>query len=390
MNTDIIQQYLQEHEIDGWLMADFHGRNTVALGIWNITDTLTRRTFVWIPASGQPVALVHRIEASKFSALPVRFIPFSGYQQLESELADLLKGCGRIAMEYSPMGRLPYVGLVEAGTIELIRSFDIEIVSSADMVARFLAALSVEQIATARMAAHNLYEIKDAAFALISKALADNSPITEYDVHRFILDKFEEYDMTTAFGPNCSVGAHAGDPHYEPTEEDSATIERGQIVLIDLWGKLKHEHGVYADITWMAFAGTAGEIPEEYSRLFSIVIKARDTAVQFLRDNIDKRPVAGYEVDDACRAVFAEAGLADHFIHRTGHSIAADEHGPGPNIDNLETEDRRKLQRGHLFSIEPGLYFDDFGMRSEIDVLIGRDGVEILTLPLQTTIQPLL
>lgn len=386
MNIEQIQAYLNEHDLDGWLMADFHGRNDIAMRMLGITGMVTRRSFYFIPSDGEPTALVHNIEAAKFTAVPGAVKLYSGYKQLESELHSLLHNVNRIAMEYSPMGRLPYVGLVEAGTIELIRDLGPEIVSSADMVALFMAALTPEQMAMARMAARNLIEIKDQTFEFIRTSLTDNKSITEHDVCEFIRGKFDEYDMETGSGPNCSVDSHAGDPHYEPSENNSAVIKKGQLILVDMWARIKHDDAVYGDITWMAFAGSKDEIPAKYVEMFAVLVKARDRAVAFLRENIDNRPVYGYEVDDACREVIEKAGYGQYFVHRTGHSITTSEHGSGPNIDNLETEDRRKLQKGHLFSIEPGIYMTDCGFRTEIDVLIGHDGVEIVSLPLQTEI----
>lgn len=390
MDLSGIQTWLQQHELDGWLMADFHARNGIATQFWGIDGMLTRRSFYFIPASGEPTGLVHAIEKAKFTGLPGKLIPFSAYTLLEQELTDLLKDCRRVAMEYSPNGRLPYIGLVDAGTIEFIKSLGIEIVSSADLVANFQARLSVEEIAMHRMAAANLIKIKDETFAHISETLRNQARLTEYDVVRYMLDRFEHYDMHTESGPNCSVGAHAGDPHYEPSAEGSSVIEPGQLVLIDLWAKLKRPDSVYGDITWMAFAGREHEIPAEYKTLFAAVTAGRDKAVSFLRENIEKRPVYGYEVDDACRGSIRAAGYGPQFVHRTGHSITWDIHGQGPNIDNLETEDRRRLQKGHLFSIEPGLYSNQYGFRSEIDVLVGHEGIEITTLPLQSGIVPLL
>lgn len=389
MRIEEIQQYLRDHNWDGWLLADFHGRNDIAVGLWKIGSMLTRRAFYFIPAEGAPTALVNPVEADKFAGLPGEVIAYKGYVGLEKELARLLKRCERVAMEYSDKGRLPYIGLVDAGTIELVRSFGVEPVSSADLVAHFQARLSAEQIATHRMAARNLVEIVQAAHGHIAEELTYERPLTEYDVVQFILRKFDEYDMTTEDGPNCSVEGNAGNPHYEPTEEKSLTIRRGQLILIDMWAKIKADQAVYADITWMAFAGTRSEIPREYAKIFGTLVSARDAAVEYLRQHIGSRPVFGAEVDDACRAVIEKAGLGEFFTHRTGHSIATSVHGPGPNIDNLETEDRRKLQKGHLFSIEPGIYKKDCGFRTEIDCLIGHEGAEVTTLPMQTEIKPL-
>jgi Xaa-Pro aminopeptidase len=389
MEINEIQDYLVKHELDGWLMADFHARNTVAISTLGIKGMLTRRSFYFIPVDGEPIAVVHAIEKEKFKDLPGTLYAYSNYRQLEAKLKDMLSIAYRVAMEYSPKGRLPYIGLVDAGTIELVRECGVEIVSSADLVAHFQARLSAEQIALHRMAARNLIEIKELAFEFIAEALKENRRITEYDVCLFMRDQFETFDMETSSGPNCSVDAHAGDPHYEPSEDGSAEIKRGQLVLFDIWAKVKHEQGIYGDITWMGFTGTKDEIPEKYVKVFEVLASARDKAVAFLRENIDKQPVYGYEVDDVCRGVVNAAGYGDNFTHRTGHSITTSEHGTGPNIDNLETEDRRKLQKGHLFSVEPGIYLPEWGLRTEIDVLIGHDGVEVTTLPLQTEIRPL-
>jgi Xaa-Pro aminopeptidase len=390
MNIAPIQSYLVEHGLDGWLLADFHGRNTIALTTLGLGAMLTRRAFYLIPATGEPIALVNPVEASKFAALPGRHIRYTGYKGLEQELGKLLKPGLRLAMEYSPKGRLPYIGLVDAGTIELVREYGVEIVSSADLVANFQARLSPDQITAHRTAARHLIEIVDAAFALISDHLKTGRRITEYDVCQFILARFEALGMMTEFNPNCSVGPHAGDNHYEPTAAHCVAIERGQIVLIDLWAKLKTPGAAYADITWMAFAGAKAEIPKRYNEVFVAVIAARDAAVTYLHEHLGQGPVYGAAVDDACRAVLQKAGYGANFTHRTGHSIAINEHGPGPNIDNLETEDHRELQPGHLFSIEPGAYFDDCGFRSEINCLITPTGCDVTTLPLQTEIRPLL
>jgi Xaa-Pro dipeptidase len=386
MDIAKIQDYLAEHKLDGWLMADFHARNSVAVQMLKLSGMVTRRSFYFIPAMGEPVGLVHAVEKSRFDDLPGKIIAYSGYRELEQELKSVLRGCGRIAMEYSSMGRLPYIGLVDYGTIELIKSFDVEVVSSADLVAHFQARLSPEQMAAHRIAANNVIEIKDGAFEFIKERLTAGQTISEYDLARFVLDQFDKYDMETHDSPICGVNGNAGNPHYEPTAERSAKINKGDLILLDLWGRIKHPEGVYADITWMAYAGTANEIPAQYRSLFGIVTEARDTAVAYLREHIGNRPVYGAEVDDACRKVIVDAGYGDYFTHRTGHSITGEGHGPGPNIDNLETEDTRKLQKGHLFSLEPGIYMDEVGFRSEINVLIGHDGVEITTLPMQTEI----
>ncbi len=392
MKTNIgeIQKYLKDVGLDGWLMADFHGRNEIAMETLGLTAHLTRRMFYYIPASGEPTGLVHKVERDKFDNLPGKITAYSSYRVLETELASMIGGSKKIAMEYSQQGRLPYIGLVDAGTIELIRALGVEIVSSADIVAHFQARLTDDQIALHRRAAKHMLDIKTAAFDQIAAAVGNGRSINEFDVVSFILDQFDKQNMETDFSPICAVDANAGNPHYEPTAEKSATITKGQLVLIDLWAKLKEPAGTFADISWMAFTGTRDEIPERSVELFDVIARARDGAVKFINENIGSRPVYGSEVDDACRNVIAEAGYGENFVHRTGHSITTSVHGTGPNIDNLETEDRRELKPGHLFSIEPGIYFPDCGLRTEIDVLIVEGGCEVTTLPLQKEIASLL
>lgn len=389
MDIKNIQAYLNEHELDGWLLSDFHARNNIAVELLHLDGIVTRRSFYFIPAKGEPTGIVHAIEQDKFSSLPGELITYSAYKLMEKELASCLEGHKRLVMEYSPMGRLPYIGLVDAGTIELVKSFGIEIVSSADLVANFQARLTPEQIATHRIAANNLFEIKENTFDFIKKALNDKRTINEYDVVQYILGQFKKYDMTTAHPPICAVDSNAGNPHYEPSKDKSSFLKKEQLILLDIWAKVIHPRGVYGDITWMAYIGTADDIPKKHKQLFGIIVNARDTAVDYLRKHIDKQPVYGSEVDDVCRKVIKDAGYGEYFIHRTGHSITSTEHGPGPNIDNLETEDRRKLQKGHLFSIEPGIYMPDCGFRTEIDVLINYNGAEVTTIPIQTEITPL-
>ncbi len=384
-----IQSYLKDQKLDGWLLADFRSRNHIAMKLLAVEGMLTRRFFYFIPASGEPIALVHAIEQSKFTHLAGKQIPFSSYKLLEQELTKLLSGKKRIAMEYSRNSRLPYIGLVDAGTIELVRSFGVEILSSADMVSAFSARLTPEGMAMHRIAARNLIEVKDATFAFIAESLNKGKTINEYNVCEFMLEEFAKDDMMTDHGPHCGVDGNAGDPHYEPTAAKSATIKKGQLILIDLWAKIKKADSIYGDITWMGFAGTKGDIPPKYVEIFSVLTKARDAGVDFLRANIDKRLVYGSEVDDVVRKVITDAGYGPQFTHRTGHSVTDEVHGTGPNIDNLETEDTRALQKGHLFTIEPGIYASDYGFRTEINVLIGHEGVEVTTLPLQTEITPL-
>ncbi|MEE9442002.1 MAG: M24 family metallopeptidase [candidate division Zixibacteria bacterium] len=379
-----IQGELARLGLDGWLIYDFHGQNDIAVSFLELTGIITRRSFYFIPASGQPIAFIHNIEKKPFESLPGRKFYYSSYRLLEEELARELKGKKRLAMEYSEKGRLPYIGKVDAGTLELIRSFGVEVVTSADLVAKFDACLTPNQIIMQKEAAENINRVKDEAFALIKDRLNNSETITEYEVIRFIMDKFSRADMTTDHPPICAVGPNAGNPHYVPTAENCAEIKKDNLVLIDLWAKLQKPKSVFADITWMAYTGS--DLPDEYTKSFSLICMARDAAIDFLITNWGQKNIFGYQVDDVCRGVIAADDQGNYFTHRTGHSIAGSVHGPGPNIDNLETEDRRLLMPGHLFSIEPGLYYKDFGVRTEIDVLIDETGPVITTQPVQEEI----
>lgn len=385
-----IQSYLREHNLDGWLLADFHGYNRIAMDFLNVTGFVTRRMFYLIPADGDSICLVNPIEKNLYKHLPGEIRPCLGYKKVEAALAEILQGKKRIAMEYSPSGRLPYIGLVDAGTIELVSQHVKEIVTSADLIADFEARLTIEQVTLHRQAAKHVLTIKDRAFEYVANSLKNGSAITEYDVVQFVLGKFAENNMETDHAPICGVDGNAGNPHYESVKGKSTEIKKGQLLLLDLWGKLKQPKAVFADITWMAFCGQKEEIPRRLSDLFAIVAQARDAAVEYLHSNFGKKPLYGADADDACRNIINQTEYAKNFTHRTGHSIGVNVHGVGPNIDNLETEDRRILQSGHLFSIEPGIYLEDCGFRSEIDLLMTENGPEVTTLPLQTEITPLL
>jgi len=391
MNLEIskIQKTLKENKLDGWLLADFHGRNAIAVRFLGLKNLVTRRSFYFIPSEGEPIILANPIEKHLFEHLPGKLQLYFGYKNLESELSKMLKGHKKITMEYSPSGRLPYIGLVDAGTIELVRSSGVEIVSSSDLVSTFQARLDNDQIELHRRAAANVLNIKDQAFSFVRDSIEKGDSITEFDVVKFVLNKFDEFEMETDHGPICAVDSNAGNPHYEPTEKHSAKIGKGQLVLLDLWGKLKLPSGVFGDITWVAFTGSRSEIPKKLSDFFAIVVKARDAAVDYLEKNFGNKDLFGADVDDAVRKVITDACYGKYFVHRTGHSITTEVHGVGPNIDNLETEDRRVLQPGHLFSVEPGIYMEDCGFRSEINVLITENGPQVTTLPLQTELTAL-
>jgi Xaa-Pro dipeptidase len=388
LDLEQIRAFLKAEKLDGWLMADFHGRNTIAVDFLDLPSFLSRKSFYFIPSDGEPVALVHEIEKDRFQHLVGIKKTFSSYLRLEAMLKDILRNHRTIAMEYSSRGRLPYIGLVDAGTVELVRSLGVEIVSSADIVANFQARMTPEQVDMHRQAAAFVDYIKDRAFTFIRDSLKKKRFINERMVVLNIMRRFEENGLTSDFPPICAVDRNISNPHYQPTESKASVIVRGSLILIDLWAKLKASRSVYADITWMAYAGV--EVPKKYAEIFSIVRSARDAAVDFIKKTFPLRPMFGYEVDDVCRRVIDRAGYGDFFFHRTGHSILEHVHGPGPNIDNLESEDRRKLLPGHLFSIEPGIYLEDCGFRSEINCMLTSSGPEITTQPMQNEIIPLL
>jgi Xaa-Pro aminopeptidase len=331
----------------------------------------------------------HTMERAPFAHLDAERRYYLSWRELDDAVRAALGGARRIAMEYSPGNAIPYVAHVDAGTIEKIRSWGIEVVSSADLVAHFLARWTREQVDGHRRTAEALIAVKDQAFALIADRVRSGRTITEFEVVEFMNGQFRKRGLVADDGPICAVDANAGGPHYEPTAANSASIERGQLVLLDIWAKEIGEDSVYADITWTGFTGN--NVPTKMVEVFEIVRRARDRAVEFANERLaGGAALHAYEIDDACREVIAKAGYGDRFIHRTGHSIGTAVHGVGPNIDNLETQDQRRLEDGMCFSIEPGIYLPEFGIRSEIDVLIENGRAVVTTLPLQTEIARLL
>ena len=386
------QAALRELNLDGWLLYDFHGHNGVAVEFLGLSGVVTRRSFYFIPANGEPVGFVHKIEEDKFVDLPGAKTTYSSYKVLEEALrstfSEALQPNAKIAMEYSPMGRLPYIGIVDAGTVELIRSMNVEVVSSADLVAKLQAALDEKRQKLHHEACRINIKIKDEAFDYIRRKLKAGEKVTEYEVAEFITKRYDEEGMIYDHYPIVAVDAYAGNPHYEPMPDNSNEIKMGSLILIDMWCRHKETDGVYSDLCWMAYANGPGfeQPPALYVELFDYVLKAQKAAVDYLSANFGKGPIYGADADDAARKVITDAGYGQYFTHRTGHSITGDVHGSGPNIDNLETEDKRQLLPGHVFSVEPGIYNFDagYGFRSEIDVLITEHGPEITTVPQQT------
>lgn len=410
MKLPKIQTYLQENNLDGWLLYSFQNSNPIALSIAGLKTGGTRRWFLWIPAQGQPQWLIHAIEHTSFIHIDAELSGvmhhYAGWRQLAEKLGQMVAPQPshplRIAMEYSAENAIPYISRVDAGTKEMVeRVTGAEILSSADLTQLVLAVLTPDQIAGHRAAARHCLAIKDAAYGFIAERLRNHQPITEWEAHQFICAQFAARGMDPEFTPIVAVNRNAADPHYGPTAERHSPIQIGDVVLIDLWNRVGTDpYGCLADSTWTAFCGNA--TPPKVRQIFDVVAQGRDAAVALIQARLDaNQPVHGYEVDDACRAVITAAGYGDYFFHRTGHSLGWLDHFIGVNIDNLETQDRRQLIPGMLFTIEPGIYLPDFnfdnsstakglGIRSEINCYIHADRVEITTLPVQTEVAALL
>jgi len=389
-----IQAALRETPaIEGWLFYDFRHSDPLAYRVLLLdrTQHVTRRWYYWVPAEGEAIKIVHRIEPHTLDALPGKAVFYVSWEEQRTALQTMLSGRRRIAMQYSPMNAVPYVSRVDAGTIDLMRSFGVEPATSADLVQRFEAVWDDAQLASHRTAAESLRRIVDEAFSHIREAtLAARTPLDEYGLQQFIVSRLEACGLTTSSAPIVAVNAHSADPHYSPGPLGSSEIRPGDLVLIDLWGKRRDPGSVYADITWTGYVGPS--VPEPHQEVFTIVRTARDAAVSFVRTRIETEDFpCGWEVDDVCRQVIRDAGYGDHFLHRTGHSIGEEVHGNGANIDNLETRDGRRLLPRTCFSIEPGIYLaGDFGIRSELDVYLGDREALIFGQPVQTEVVPIL
>ncbi|MFL5610419.1 MAG: M24 family metallopeptidase [Gemmatimonadaceae bacterium] len=367
-----LRSALEKAGVDGWLLYDFHGLNPVAVGMLELPGMTTRRFFVYIPRDGEPVAITHAIEQGPWADWPKgwRREQYSSWRQLESLIADLVKG-KRVAMEYSPGDAVPYLDRIPAGVIEMVRTAGATVVTSADLVSAFYAVWTDEQRASHERAARAVATLGQEAIRLAGSRADSAAPLTEHALQSWIKEKFEAGGLETDHGPIVAIGPNAANPHYEPTASNSATINRGDILLVDLWAREKN--GVYADQTWMGSLGTPSD---RDTRIWLAVRDGRDAAISLLSERVSRHvPVRGGEVDDAAREVITTRGFGERFIHRTGHSIdPRDLHGSGPHIDNLETREERTLIPGVGFSIEPGIYFPgEVGMRSEVNGFIGSD-----------------
>jgi len=372
MSFDIngIQNDLRAAKLDGWLFYDFRGRDPIAQGILKLPPGMrTRRWYYFVPAKGTPRKLVHKIEAGSLAALPGETLYYAGQTELKKNLGKLVGRGKKIAMQYSPKNAIPYVAMVDAGTIELVRSVGAKVVSSADLVQKYEACWSEAQLESHLAAGRVIDRVVREAFELAAKNVREKKAFTEYDLQQWIRREFEAAGIVADQGPDIAVGPHASDPHYGPTPETASTIREGDLLLLDVWGKTKAAGSVYYDITWVGYLGA--KVPEKMAKIFGIVREARDKAIELIQTSVAKgKPLEGWQVDKAARTVIDKAGYGKYFFHRTGHNIGQTVHGNGVNMDGLETHDVRHLIPKTCNSIEPGIYLPEFGIRSEVNMYI--------------------
>ena len=374
MGADIngIQNDLRAAKLDGWLFYDFRGRDPIAHGILQLPPGMrTRRWYYFVPAKGTPRKLVHKIETESLAALPGDTLFYAGQEELRKNLKKLLGRGKKIAMQYSPKNEIPYVAMVDAGTVELVRSMGAKVVSSADLVQKYEACWSEAQLESHLAAGAVIDRVVREAFQLAAKNVREKKNITEYDLKLWILKEFDAAGIVVDQGPDIAVGPHASDPHYGPTPESASPIREGDLLLLDVWGKTKAAGSVYYDITWVGYLGA--KVPEKMAKVFGIVREARDKAVDLIRTSVAAgKARQGWQVDNAARKVIEKAGCGKYFFHRTGHNIGQSVHGNGVNMDGLETHDVRHLIPKTCNSIEPGIYLPEFGVRSEVNVYVGE------------------
>jgi Xaa-Pro dipeptidase len=366
-----IQEQLRREGVDGWLFFDHHRRDPIAYRVLALEapQHVSRRWYYWLPAEGEPRKLVHRVEPHMLDGLPGRRLMYSSWSGQPEQLRQMLGGARRVAMQYSPQCMIPYVSLVDAGTIELVRGLGVEVVSSASLVQYFEARWSQEQLESHREAGRRVDRVRGEAFAEIGRRLRSDGSVQEAEIAALIRRRFAEEGLKTDSGPVVAVGPNSSDPHYEPSDECSRPIEPGDFVLIDMWAKLDRPRAVYYDITWTGYCGE--QPPAEIENVFRIVREARDRTVAFIRSAVAAgKTIFGWQCDDVARDTIREQGYGDAFMHRTGHSIGEEVHGNGANLDNLETRDERPIIAATCFSVEPGIYLPAFGLRSELDCYV--------------------
>lgn len=386
-----IQTAIGEFGFDGWLLYDFRGLNVLALRVLGIPETEagSRRFFYFIPSKGEPKKLVHRIEAGALDHLPGEKTVYLTWQELHAGVADLVKDSNRVAMEYSPKNANPYISRVDAGTVELIQSCGVDVASSGNLIQYFEARWSEEQWQLHLQADQLNRTAFDQAWKYIADNVRQGKDFTETDVQDYVMDYYARNNMTTYHPPIVGVGPHSGDPHYAPERGCDSPIREGDFVLLDMWAKMDVPNGVYSDLTKVGFVGT--DVPEKYIKIFNIVAAARDAGIQCVMSAFSQgRPLQGWEVDRATRDVIEQAGYGEFFIHRTGHNIGKETHGNGAHMDDLETKEDRLVLPKTCFSIEPGIYLDEFGVRSEINLYVDAEGNSNVTGGVQAAITPVL
>jgi Xaa-Pro dipeptidase len=379
VNLGEIQEALRREGVDGWLFFDHHERDPLAYRVLGFSPAshVTRRWYYFIPSQGEPLGLVHRIESARLDAVPGEKIQYASWTEQVDGLKRILGKARRVAMQYSPQCAIPYVAMVDAGTVELVRTAGVEVVSSAELIQHFEARWNAGALESHLEAGRRVDRVREAAFQMIGERTHNGESVEELEVKRFVLDGFARERLITDHGPIVGVNANAANPHYEPMEGATKPIHAGDFVLLDMWAKLDRPEAVYYDITWTGYCGAGA--PAEIWKVFGIVRDARDRAIERVEKAVRTgEAVRGFQVDDAARGYIASQGYGEFFTHRTGHSIGQEVHGNGANMDNLETHDERRIVPWTCFSIEPGIYLRDFGVRSEVNVFVG-DGESRVT-----------
>jgi Xaa-Pro aminopeptidase len=384
-----IQKDLRAAKLHGWLFYDFRGRDPIAHRVLGLPEAMrTRRWFYFIPAKGSPRKLVHKIESESLAVLPGETLYYASLKELQAGVKKLLGRTKTVAMQYSPKNAIPYVSIVDAGTIEMVRSAGAKVVTSADLVQKYEACWSKEQLDSHMAAGIAIDRIVREAFLHAAQSVREKRSLTEYDLKEWMLQKFADAGIVTEDGPDVAVNANASDPHYAATREKAAPISEGDLLLLDVWGKQKATGSVYYDVTWVGYLGA--KVPEKYVKIFELVREARDCAVELIRSSVKAgKPLQGWQVDQATRNVIEKAGYGKYFFHRTGHNIGQSVHGNGVNMDGLETRDERHLIPRTCNSIEPGIYLPEFGIRTEVDVYVDENEARV-TGAVQTEILALL
>ncbi|MFH1017552.1 MAG: M24 family metallopeptidase [Pseudomonadota bacterium] len=386
-----VQKAIQAERLDGWLFYDFQGLDPTSRRIVEIPESnfLTRRWYYFVPKEGSPRKLMHKIEPNSLEHLPGESHFFAAWKELDAGLKKILGSAKTVAMNYSPRNAIPYCSRVDAGTVELVTSMGVRVHPAADLIQQFESAWSDEQLQTHIRAAKVLRTIVDETFRHVAQEIRKGSKLTEYDVQEFIWNRFSSNHLVSDSRPIAAVGPNSGNPHYGPTKEIHLPVRKGDFLLLDIWAKEGTEKAVYADITW---TGVVDEtVPDKYEQIFQIVRGARDASLRLVEESVRAgRKLIGADVDDAARNHISKSGYGEYFIHRTGHNIGADVHGNGAHMDNYETREERKVIPHTCFSIEPGIYMKEFGVRTEIDVYVGETDVMVYGQPIQTTVIPIL